>query len=212
MNKPLIVLILILVIFAILVPGVIWINNHFNDTEEYNFRFRRNTMTISMYLASVSLMIKTLSNLRTLLEKAAAHAEAMKMDPSVLVNARLYPDMFPLSRQVQIATDMAKGAASRLAGKEVPKFEDNETTFPELIARLDKTIALLETFKPEDINGSEDNTITLSMHDRTLTFKGLPYLLEYVLPNIYFHTTAAYAILRHNGVEIGKKDFLGKAD
>ncbi len=169
-------------------------------------------MTISMYQASVPAMIKTLSNLRNLLEKASTHAEAKKIDPSVLVNARLYPDMFPLSRQVQIATDMAKGAASRLAGQEVPRYEDNEATFPELIARLDKTIALLVTFKPGDIDGSEDRTITLPMRDRTLTFKGLPYLIDYVLPNVYFHTTTAFAILRHNGVEIGKKDFLGKVD
>ncbi len=169
-------------------------------------------MTISMYQASVPAMIKTLSNLRNLLEKASTHAEAKKIDPSVLVNARLYPDMFPLSRQVQIATDMAKGAASRLAGQEVPSYEDNEATFPELIARLDKTIALLVTFKPGDIDGSEDRTITLPMRDRTLTFKGLPYLIDYVLPNVYFHTTTAFAILRHNGVEIGKKDFLGKVD
>lgn len=166
-------------------------------------------MTISMYQASVPPMIKTLSNLRNLLEKAATHTEAKKIDPAVLINARLYPDMFPLSRQVQIATDMAKGAASRLAGNEVPKYEDNEATFPELVARLDKTIALLQTFKPESIDGSEDNIITLPMRDRTLTFKGLAYLLDYVLPNVYFHTTTAYAILRHNGVEIGKKDFLG---
>ena len=169
-------------------------------------------MTISMYQASVPAMIKTLSNLRNLLEKASTHAEAKKIDPSVLVNARLYPDMFPLSRQVQIATDMAKGAASRLAGQEVPSYEDNEATFPELIARLDKTIALLVTFKPGDIDGSEDRTITLPMRDRTLTFKGLPYLIDYALPNVYFHTTTAFAILRHNGVEIGKKDFLGKVD
>lgn len=169
-------------------------------------------MTISMYQASVPLMIKTLSNLRNLLEKAVAHAEAKRIDPSVLINARLYPDMFPLSRQVQIATDMAKGAASRLAGKEVPKYEDDEATFPELVARLDKTIALLKTFKPDDINGSEDNTITLPMRDRTLTFKGLAYLLDYVLPNVYFHTATAYAILRHNGLDVGKKDFLGKVD
>lgn len=169
-------------------------------------------MTISMYQASVPVMIKTLSNLRSLLEKAAIHAEAKKIEPSVLVNARLYPDMFPLSRQVQIATDMAKGAASRLASKDVPKYEDHETTFPELTARLDKTIALLETFRPEDINGSEDNTITLPMRDGTLTFKGQSYLLEYAIPNIYFHVTTAFAILRHNGIEIGKKDFLGKVD
>lgn len=167
-------------------------------------------MTISMYQASVPPIIKSLTNLRAVLEKAATHAESKKIDPSVLVNARLYPDMFPLSRQVQIATDTAKGGASRLAGKEVPKYEDNEATFPELVARIDKTIALLETFKPDDIDGSEDNTITLPMHDRTLTFKGLPYLLDYVLPNVYFHVTTAYAILRHNGVEVGKKDFLGK--
>lgn len=165
-----------------------------------------------MYQASVPPIIKTLSNLRTLLEKAASHTEAKKIEPSVLINARLYPDMFPLSRQVQIATDMAKGAASRLAGQEVPKYEDNEATFSELVARLDKTIALLECFKPEDIDGSEDNTITLPMRDRTLTFKGQPYLIDYVLPNIYFHVTTAYAILRHNGVEIGKKDYLGKVD
>lgn len=166
-------------------------------------------MTISMYQASVPPIIKTLSNLRSLLEKAAVHVEAKKIDPLVLVNARLYPDMFPLSRQVQIATDMAKGAASRLAGREVPKYEDNEVTFADLIARLDKTIVLLETFTATDIDGSEDNTITLPMRDRTLTFKGLPYLIDYVLPNIYFHVTTAYAILRHNGVVIGKKDFLG---
>jgi hypothetical protein len=167
-------------------------------------------MSISMYQASVPPIIRALTNLHTILEKAAAHAEARKFDPSVLVSARLYPDMYPLSRQVQIATDMAKGGASRLAGKEIPKFEDNESSFPELMARLDKTIALLETFKPDEIDGSEEKTITLQLHERTLTFKGQQYLLDYVLPNVYFHTTTAYAILRHNGVEIGKKDFIGK--
>lgn len=167
-------------------------------------------MTISMFQASVPPINRSLSNLREILQKAAAHAEAKKIDPSVLVNARLYPDMFPLSRQVQIATDTAKGGVSRLAGREIPKYEDNEATFPELIARLDKTITLLESFKPEEIDGTEDKTIELPMHDRTLTFKGLPYLIDYVLPNVYFHVTTAYAILRHNGVEIGKKDFLGK--
>jgi hypothetical protein len=163
-----------------------------------------------MYLASIPPILRTLTNLRGILEKAAAHAEARKIDPSVLVNARLYPDMFPLARQVQIATDNAKGAASRLAGVAPPKFEDNEATFAELVARVDKTIALLQTFKPEQIDGSEEKIITLPMHDRTLTFKGLPYLLDYVLPNIYFHATTVYAILRHNGVEVGKKDFLGE--
>lgn len=167
-------------------------------------------MSISMYLASVPPILRALTNLRAVLEKAVAHAEAKKIDPAVLVNARLYPDMLPLLRQVLIATDNAKGAASRLAGMEPPKYEDNESSFPELVARIDKTIALLQTFKPEQIDGSEDKTISLPMHDKTLTFKGMPYLLEYVLPNIYFHVTTAYAILRHNGVEIGKQDFLGK--
>jgi hypothetical protein len=167
-------------------------------------------MSISMYLASVPPIIRSLTNLRAILGKAAAHAEAKKVDPSVLITARLYPDMYPLSRQLQIATDMAKGGVSRLAGREIPKYEDTEATFPDLVARLDKTIALLETFKPEEIDGSEDKTITLTLHERTLTFKGMPYLIDYVLPNIYFHVTTAYAILRHNGVEIGKKDFLGK--
>ncbi len=167
-------------------------------------------MSISMYQASIPPVLRTLTNLRAILQRAAAHAEARKIDPPVLINARLYPDMFPLSRQIQIATDNAKGAVSRLAGMEPPKFEDNESTFPELVARIDKTIALLETFTPDQIDGSEDRTITLPMRDRTLTFKGMPYLLDYVLPNIYFHATTAYCILRHNGVEIGKQDFLGK--
>jgi len=166
-------------------------------------------MLISMYAASVTPIIRSLNNLRSILENAVAYAEAKKIDPSVLINARLYPDMFQLSRQIQIATDVAKGGVSRLAGLEPPKYEDNESTFPELLARLDKTIALLKSFKPEQIDGSGDKTITLPMHDRTVTFKGLPYLLDFVLPNVYFHVTTAYAILRHNGVEIGKKDFLG---
>jgi len=169
-------------------------------------------MTISMYQASVPVITRSLTNLRTLLEKAAAHAEANKIDPLVLLNARLFPDMFPLVRQVQIATDMAKGGASRLAGAEVPKYEDNEASFAELIARINKAITLLETFKPAQINGSEDRDITVPMRDRNLRFKGLPYLLDYVLPNIYFHVTTTYAILRHNGVVLGKGDFLGKTD
>jgi len=165
-----------------------------------------------MYTASVPPIIRSLTNLRSILEKAMTYAEAKKIDPSVLVNARLYPDMFPLSRQVQIATDVAKGAVSRLAGTEPPKYEDNEATFPELLARVDKTIALLESFKPEQIDGSEDRTIALPMHDRTVNFKGLPYLLDFVLPNVYFHVATVYAILRHNGLEIGKRDFLGSID
>jgi len=166
-------------------------------------------MTISMYAASIPPMIRSLTNLKVIIEKAVTHAEAKKIDTSVLINARLYPDMFPLVRQVQIATDVAKGAASRLAGLKPPKYEDNESSFPEILARIDKTITLLESFKPEQIDGSEDKTIALPMHDKTVNFQGLPYLLNFVLPNVYFHVTTVYAILRYNGVEIGKKDFLG---
>jgi hypothetical protein len=162
-----------------------------------------------MYEIAVPPMIRSLTNLRSILEKAATHAETKKIAPSVLVNARLYPDMFPLVRQVQIATDVAKGAVSRLAGVEPPKYEDVETTFEELFARVDKTVALLESTDPKQLEGSEENTILLPMHDKTVTFKGLPYLVDFVLPNVYFHVTTVYAILRHNGVEIGKKDFLG---
>ncbi|MDX8128032.1 DUF1993 domain-containing protein [Methylomonas sp. OY6] len=167
-------------------------------------------MSNLIYAAAIPPLIKSLTNLRAILEKAIAYAEAKKIDPAVLVSARLYPDMYPLSRQVQIATDVAKGAASRLAGTEPPKYEDNETTFPELLARLDKTIALLQSLSPEQINGSEDKTILLPLHDRSMEFKGLTYLTDFVLPNVYFHVTTTYAILRHNGVEIGKKDFLGE--
>jgi uncharacterized protein len=162
-----------------------------------------------MYDVAVPPMIRILTHLRSILEKAATHAETKKIDPSVLINSRLYPDMFPLVRQVQIATDVAKGAVSRLAGLEPPKYEDVETTFPELLARIDKTIALLESADPKQLDGTEENTILLPMHDKTVTFKGLPYLVDFVLPNVYFHVTTVYAILRHNGVEIGKKDFLG---
>lgn len=126
------------------------------------------------------------------------------------MNGRLAPDMFPLSKQVQIATDGAKGGAARLAGLEPPRYEDNERTFPELVARVHKTIDFLATLTPEQIDGSEEKTITLKFHETTKTFVGMPYLLNYVLPNLYFHTTTAYAILRHNGVEIGKQDYLGK--
>jgi len=168
-------------------------------------------MTISMYQASVPVFTRTLNNLAAILDKAAAHAEAKKIDPAVLVNARLYPDMFALARQVQIASDSAKGGAARLTGVEPPKFEDNETSFPELIARVRKTVAYLEALKPAQIDGSEERAITLKIRDKTLTFVGLPYLLHHVLPNFFFHVTTTYAILRHSGVEIGKQDFLGRS-
>lgn len=166
-------------------------------------------MSLSMYAITVPPIVHSLTNLRLVLEKAVVYAETKKIDPSILINARLYPDMYPLSRQVQIATDVAKGAASRLAGLEPPKYEDSERTFPELIARLDKTIAHLESFSTDQIDGTEGKTILLPRHDRTSTFTGLAYLTDFVLPNVYFHVTTSYAILRHNGVEIGKKDFLG---
>ena len=167
-------------------------------------------MAISMYQASVPPCIQTLNNLVGILEKGATYAEAKKIDPSVLVNSRLFPDMLPLSKQVQIASDIAKRGAAQLAGVEAPKFEDNETTFPELIDRLKKTTSYLETFKPEHIDGSEEKTITLQARDNTLSFQGMPFLLYFVLPNVYFHVTTAYDILRHCGVELGKQDYLGK--
>jgi len=166
-------------------------------------------MTISMYQAAIPVMLRSLTNLRNILSKAEDYAAAKHIEPSVLLNARLYPDMLPLSRQVQIATDMAKGGAARLAAAAVPKYADDETTFAELVARIDKTMALLNSFSAAQIDGAEERDISVPMRDHSLTFKGLAYLLDFVLPNLYFHVTTAFAILRHNGVEIGKKDFLG---
>ncbi|HVT35397.1 MAG TPA: DUF1993 domain-containing protein [Nevskiaceae bacterium] len=163
----------------------------------------------TMYQASVPVFIRMLGNIRNVLQKGAAHAQAKKFEPSVLVQARLAPDMFALARQIQIATDMAKGCAARLAGVELPKYEDNETTIDELVARIDKTVAFLKTFKPQQIDGSEGKAITLQMRTGERKFEGQPYLIDFVLPNFYFHLSTAYNILRHNGVEIGKMDFLG---
>jgi len=166
-------------------------------------------MKISMYQASVPVFVHALNNLASILEKAAAHAEAKKIDPAVLVSARLFPDMFPLVRQVQIASDSAKGGAARLAGAEPPAYEDSEKTFPELVARVKKTVAYLETLTPAQIDGSEDKTITWQTRTSSKSMQGLPYLNSHLVPNLYFHVTTAYNILRHNGVELGKKDFLG---
>jgi len=168
-------------------------------------------MTISLFQAGVPTMIRSLNNLAAILEKAAAHAEAKKIDPSVLVNARLFPDMFPLAKQVQIASDSAKGGAARLAQAQPPAFEDNETTFAQLIERCKKTVAYLETLKPEQIDGGEDRTVTWQTRSATKSMQGQPYLLNHVLPNVFFHVTTAYDILRHNGVEVGKQDFLGRS-
>ncbi len=167
-------------------------------------------MTISMYKASVPSLVRTLTNFIGILEKGEASAIARKIDPTVLVNSRLYPDMLPLVKQVHIAADIAKKGAARLAGVEAPKNEDNETTFPELITRLKSTIAFLETLTAEQIDGTEGKSITLPVGKETMTFEGLPYLLGFVLPNVYFHVTTAYNILRHSGVEVGKMDSLGK--
>jgi len=167
-------------------------------------------MAISMYEGSVGTFVRTLNNLIAILEKGAAHAEAKKIDPAVFVNGRLFPDMLPLTKQVQIATDSAKGGAARLAGVEVPKYEDTETTFPELIARVRKTIAFLNGLSPKQFEGSEDRPVTIQVRNEPTTFKGMPYLLHTALPNFYFHVVTAYDILRSSGVEVGKHDYLGK--
>ena len=166
-------------------------------------------MTISIYQSSIPVFIRQLNNLSTILDKAAKHAENKKIDQAVFINARLAPDMFPLLRQVQIVSDTVKSGAARLAGIEVPSFEDNENTFAELQMRITKTVKFLQTIKANQIDGSEDRKITYTQRGKENNFIGLPYLLDYVLPNLYFHISIAYAILRHNGVEIGKKDYLG---
>lgn len=167
-------------------------------------------MSISMYTLTVPPLVRVLNNLSGILKKGAAHAEARKIDPLVLTGSRLYPDMFPLTRQVYIATDMSKGCGARLAGVEVPKYDDVETAFPELVARIDKTLAFLNGFTPDQIDGSETRDIQLKIGGNLLQMKGLDYVLNFVKPNVYFHVTTAYNILRHNGVELGKRDFTGE--
>ena len=167
-------------------------------------------MTISMYNASIPVFIKGLDNLELIIDKAVAHAATRKIDDSAFVESRLYPDMFTFARQIRVATDMSKGAGARLAGIDIPKFEDNEKTFAELKARLRKTIDFLKTLTPAQIDGSEGKAITLTVGGNSMNFKGLDYLLQWVLPNFYFHLATAYNLLRHGGVEIGKMDFLGK--
>ena len=159
-----------------------------------------------MYESLIPTAIHNLQNLSAILIKGAAYAEAKKIDEKVLLGARLFPDMLPLTRQVQIACDSAKAGAARLAEIEVPSHPDEEQTFAELQARIQKTIDFLNTIKPEQINGKEELKITYTQRGRENNFIGLPYLLKYTLPNIYFHITTAYAILRHNGVEIGKRN------
>jgi uncharacterized protein len=167
-------------------------------------------MAISMYTASVPYFIRMLGNLKALLDKGAAHAGAKKFDAAVLFNARLAPDMLPLVRQVQIATDNAKGCAARLAGIDPPKFEDTEATYPQLVERVEKTLAFLKTVQPAQVDGSEGRDIVLKFPNSTFNFKGQDYLTFFAIPNFTFHVVTAYNILRHNGVEIGKTDFLGR--
>ena len=166
-------------------------------------------MTVSIYDISIPAFIRGLTNLSGLLDKAAALAAAKKFDPGVLVHARLFPDMHALSRQVQIACDTVKGAAARLAGVDIPKHEDTEATLEDLKARIAKTVEFLKTIKPEQLQGAESRPIEMKFPNRTMNFTGLSYLTGFVLPNLYFHVSIAYALLRGNGVEIGKGDFLG---
>jgi hypothetical protein len=166
-------------------------------------------MAITMYQASVPVFQKMLGNLGGILAKAAAYADSRKIDPAVLLSTRLFPDMFPLVRQVQIAADFAKGTCARLAGVEVPSFPDTETSFAELQERLAKTQAFLATLTPAQIDGSEERAITIKGHSFELSFIGQGYLTDFALPNFYFHMTAAYAILRTCGLELGKQDFIG---
>jgi uncharacterized protein len=167
-------------------------------------------MAISMYQASVPVFVQYLKAASGVLQKGADHCAAKKIDPSVLVTARLFPDMFTLARQIQIATDHAKGSISRLAGVEIPSYPDTEASFEELQARIAKIIAYVEGFKPGQIDGSDDKHIKLDIHGTIFEFNGADYLSRWVLPNFFFHLTTAYAILRHNGVEVGKRDFMGR--
>ncbi len=167
-------------------------------------------MTLSMYQASVPVFVRMLGNLSAILDKGVSHSEARKIDPTVLLNARLFPDMLPLAKQIQIAADFAKGTSARLASVEVPKYEDDEASFADFQARIQKTLAFAQSLSAAQIDGSEEREINITVAGNPMSFKGLEYLLNFALPNFYFHMTTAYNILRHNGVEIGKRDFIGK--
>jgi hypothetical protein len=164
---------------------------------------------MSLYQASVPLFTQILPSLQNCLKKAETFAEAKKIDPSVLLQARLAPDMFPLVRQVQVVSDGAKGACARLTGTDVPSWPDTEASFADLQARITKTLNFVKGFKPAQFDGAETRDVTLTVGGEKMTFKGAQYLYHFVLPNFYFHATMTYAILRHNGVELGKRDFLG---
>jgi hypothetical protein len=166
-------------------------------------------MTLSMYQASAPVFRQGLAALSAILDKTVAQCAERRIDPAVLLADRLAPDMLPFTRQVQLAADFAKNTMARLAGREPPRFEDVETTVPQLQERIARTLALLETIPADAVDGSEERTITLTIGGQGITFQGQPYLLHFALPNFFFHLTTAYAILRHNGVQIGKRDFMG---
>jgi uncharacterized protein len=166
-------------------------------------------MSVSLYDVSIPIFTLSLNNLAVILGKAASHAANKKVDPKVFAEARLIIDMLPLSKQIQIACDTAKGAAARLAGVEIPKHEDTEVTLAELEARVAKTLAYIKTVKPERFQGAETREIVMQLPQTTLKFTGINYLTNFALPNFFFHVTTAYALLRKNGVDLGKRDFLG---
>ena len=166
-------------------------------------------MSFSMYSASVPVFRQILNSLSAILTKAEAHVEAKKIDPAALLQYRLYPDMLPFTRQIQIAADFAKGAGARLAGQDVPAYEDTEKSFADLQQRIAKTLAFLDSLPQAEIENSAARAITTGSGEKTKHFEGQAYLLHYALPHFYFHATTAYDILRHNGIEIGKKDFIG---
>ena len=166
-------------------------------------------MSITMHTASVPVFIRMLGNLGTWLDKAEAHAQAKKFDPAVDLGARLAPDMLPFTKQIQIACDGAKFGVSRLAGIEAPKFDDSEASITDLRERVRVTVAFIQSVPASKIDGTEDKDVTIPRRDGPMTLKGEVYLKHYVMPNFYFHLTMAYALLRHNGVELGKADYLG---
>jgi hypothetical protein len=166
-------------------------------------------MTISMYQASAPRLINSMRNLSAILDKTQAYIDTKKIDPAALLQFRLFPDMLNLTRQIQIATDTAKGVVARLAGVDIPTYEDNETGVAELQARISKTIAFIEGFNPAQLDGTEDKAIVTKRGDKETHYTGMQFLLGHAIPNVYFHISMAYAILRHNGVEIGKRDYLG---
>lgn len=167
-------------------------------------------MTLSMYHASIPVFVRMLNNLAAILAKAEAHAQARRIDPAVFLQSRLAPDMYPLVRQVQVATDLAKGCAARLAGVEAPRYADTETTFDELQARLRRCVEHLRDYAAERLDGTEERPIVLEFPGVRLEYRGQDYLLNFAMPNFYFHVTMAYGILRHLGVELGKVDFVGR--